>query len=101
VDMSSSSYEAHIQEVEKILLELGLDHLPRLLVFTKEDRLGREEGEAICRKYGAISLSAHHPESLMKLLLAIERKLWQENAPVALPVDKRSIFEVPNSHFLT
>jgi len=37
----------------------------------------------------------------MKLLLAIERKLWQENAPVALPVDKRSIFEVPNSHFLT
>jgi len=101
VDMSSSSYEAHIQEVEKILLELGLDHLPRLLVFNKEDRLKREEGEAICRKYGAISLSAHRPESLMKLLLAIERKLWQENAPVALPVDKPGVFEIPKSHFLT
>ena len=101
VDMSTPSYEAHIQEVEKILFELGLDQLPRLLVFNKEDRLMREEGEAICKKYGAISLSAHRPETLMKLLLAIERKLWQENAPVALPVDKPGAFEIPKSHFLT
>ncbi len=78
VDTSSPSFHDHMEAIEKILYELGVDQIPRLLVFNKEDRLNRERMEAICRKYGGIAISALHPESLGKFLLAIERKLWED-----------------------
>jgi len=98
VDMSDPSYEEHIRNVEGLLEDLGLDSVPRLLVFNKEDRLDRTEAEAIVRKYGAISLSAHRPESLPRLLEAIGRKLGQRNPPATVTVDKGDPFGIPNNH---
>ena len=98
VDMSDPSYEEHIRNVEGLLEDLGLDSVPRLLVFNKEDRLDRTEAEAIGRKYGAVSLSAHRPESLPRLLEAIGRKLGQRNPPATVTVDKGEPFGIPNNH---
>jgi len=39
VDASSPSVHQHIETVEEILVELGVDHIPRLLIFNKADRL--------------------------------------------------------------
>lgn len=78
VDISSPCFEDHIQTVENVLCELGLNFIPRLLVFNKEDRLRPEETEAICRKYGGLSISSLRPESLPKLSDAIQRELWKE-----------------------
>ena len=78
VDISSPCFEDHIQTVENVLCELGLNFIPRLLVFNKEDRLRPEEAEAICRKYGGLSISSLRPESLPKLSDAIQRELWKE-----------------------
>jgi len=75
VDISHSHFDEHIEAVEKILFELELDHIPRLRVFNKEDKLSREKVETLCQKYGAISISALRPDSLDKLLFSIERKL--------------------------
>ena len=50
VDASNPFYEEHIETVEKILLEMGLDQIPRLLVFNKEDKLrsaGMKKGDGI------------------------------------------------------
>ncbi len=80
IDISHSRFPEHIQSVEKILIELKLEALPRLMVFNKEDKLSREEGEAICRKYGGISISALLPESLEKFFQAVDRKLWEVGA---------------------
>jgi GTP-binding protein HflX len=77
IDISHPRFPEHIESVEKILLELKLGHIPRLQVFNKEDKLSPEEREAICRKYGGVSLSALQPESLEKLFLAMDRKLWE------------------------
>jgi GTP-binding protein HflX len=77
IDISHPRFSEQMTSVEKILFELKLDHLPRLLVFNKEDKLNLEEREAICRKYGGVSISALQPESLEKLFLAIDRKLWE------------------------
>jgi 50S ribosomal subunit-associated GTPase HflX len=55
-----------------------LDLIPRLLVFNKEDRLDREEVEALRQKYGGVSISALRPESLREFFVALERKLWEE-----------------------
>jgi len=81
VDISSPCFEDHIQTVEHVLSELGLNSIPRLLVFNKEDKLRPEEAEAICRKYGGLCISSLRPESLPKLFDAIQRELWKEQGP--------------------
>jgi len=78
VDVSNPSFPEHIRSVDEILSYLELDHLPRLLVFNKEDKLPEEERSAISQKYGAVSISALRPESLERFFRAIERKLWEE-----------------------
>lgn len=77
VDISNPRFPVHMEAVDQILLELGLNLIPRLLVFNKEDRLDREEVRALCEKYGGVSISALRPESLGKFFLALERKLWE------------------------
>jgi GTP-binding protein HflX len=76
IDISHPRFPEQIESVEKILFELKLDGVPRLRVFNKEDRLSREEVEAICQKYDGVSISALRSESLEKFFQAIDRKLW-------------------------
>ncbi|HSB05770.1 MAG TPA: GTPase HflX [Thermodesulfobacteriota bacterium] len=75
VDISNPYFEEHIESVERILSELDLNHLTRLLVFNKEDRLPQDQVETICRKYRALAISSLRPESLGKLFQAIEQNL--------------------------
>ncbi|MGB7574117.1 MAG: GTPase HflX [Thermodesulfobacteriota bacterium] len=77
IDASHPRFQEHIESVEKILFELKLDHIPRLRVFNKEDKLRPQEREAICQKYGGVSISTLRPESLEKFFLAVNRKLWE------------------------
>ena len=75
--MSHPRFPDHIESVENILFELKLDHIPRLRVFNKEDKLSQEEGEAICQKHGGVSISALQPENLDKFFSAVDKKLWE------------------------
>jgi len=93
VDISNPFFEAHIQDAEKILSELGLDHIPRLLVFNKEDRLDPETVEAVCRRYATFSISGHRPESLKGLLVAIEQRLWKGTPSTTCPVASGEFLE--------
>ncbi len=77
VDGSNQLYMNHIQSVEKILAELDLIHLPRLLVFNKCDRLDRKEVNNLCNRHSAIGISAMDRDSLTPLLEAIDRRLDQ------------------------
>jgi GTP-binding protein HflX len=77
IDISDPRFPEHVESVERILFELKLDPIPRLRVFNKEDKLSREEGEAVCEKYGGVSISALRRESLEKFFLAIDKKLWE------------------------
>jgi len=79
IDISHPRFPEHIEAVEQILCELKLNHIPVLQVFNKEDKLSREEVEAICQKYDGISISALQPDSLEKFFLAIGRKLWEKS----------------------
>ncbi len=77
VDISDPRRQEHMEAVEKTLLDLGLEEIPRLLVFNKEDKLDQEEVRAICHRYEAVSISALHPESLHRFLDVLEKKLWE------------------------
>lgn len=101
VDGSSPLYMNHIQSVEKILAELDLMHLPRLLVFNKCDRLGRQEVDNLCNRHSAIGVSAMDRSSLDPLLEAIDRRLDQVAQQPSRPTDVESWEYVQETHCYT
>ncbi len=75
VDASARDQEGQVLAVEGILTELDLNRIPRVLVFNKCDRLPTEEAEALCRRYGAIGVSALFPQSLEPVVEGLDRVL--------------------------
>ncbi|AEH44091.1 GTP-binding proten HflX [Thermodesulfatator indicus DSM 15286] len=68
VDASNPYFEEHIQAVEKILEEMNLEHLPRILVLNKIDLLDELEVEVLKRRYQAEAISALDKETFAPLL---------------------------------
>jgi GTP-binding protein HflX len=68
VDASSPQMEAHIASVERILGELELTNIPRILVLNKTDLLDAERLENLTRAHEAIAISAVEPKSLVPLV---------------------------------
>jgi GTP-binding protein HflX len=103
VDMSNPHFSEHIEAVEKILFELEIDHIPRLRVFNKEDKMSRKKVEILCHKYGAISISALRPDSLEKLLFSIEKKFGEHRgseAPI-VKLTNEDAFDISEKYSLT
>lgn len=75
VDASAIDIDVQITAVISILKELGLDHIPRLLVFNKCDRLPVNHIEPLCRRYHAIGVSALQSDTLHPLLTQLEARV--------------------------
>ncbi len=78
VDISNPRFEEQIGSVQKILFGLELSHIPRLLVFNKEDRVETSLVKSACERFGGISVSAVNRSTLHRLLTATERMLWKD-----------------------
>ncbi len=78
VDASSLQVENQILSVNRILGELQLDNIPRLLVFNKIDLVDPEELENRCRIYNAIPISAIDRSTLRTLVDEISARLAPE-----------------------
>ncbi|MFO7983997.1 MAG: GTPase HflX [Desulfuromonadales bacterium] len=78
VDLSSPRFEEQIEAVERILDELGLASIPRLLVFNKVDRVDPSEVRAQCRRFDALPICALEPDSFDPLLAELQRRFWPE-----------------------
>jgi GTP-binding protein HflX len=76
VDIGSEHFERRIQTVERLLDELGLAGIPRVLVFNKADLVDPAIVENLSRRYGAVPISATDPSSLGPLLKKLEMRLW-------------------------
>jgi GTP-binding protein HflX len=76
VDISNPRFEQHIISVDKILSDLGLSGKPIIIALNKEDLVDRDEVNAVCRRFGAVSISALKPETFNRLLEAIEYRIW-------------------------
>ena len=76
VDISNPRWEDHIRSVDQILAGLKLDHIPRLLVFNKQDMVSPELAANICRQYQGISISALQQKSLPALIETINHRIW-------------------------
>lgn len=80
VDVSNPSFEARIDTVEKILDEIGLKKIPRILVFNKVDLIDPVMAKNLCRRFGAIPVSALNPSTIAPLLKELEIRLWPGEA---------------------
>jgi GTP-binding protein HflX len=72
VDASAADVDIQITAVTDILCDLQLDGIPRMLVFNKCDRLPPAHIDPLCRRYGAIGISALQPATLRPLLMQLE-----------------------------
>lgn len=75
VDLSNPDFEEHIAAVKQILESLGIDQIPQLLVFNKEDQVEPQLAQTICERYNAVSIAAIQRETLMKLILRIQDEI--------------------------
>jgi GTP-binding protein HflX len=87
VDASSPQLENQLASVYRILGELNLDEVSRLLVFNKMDLADREGLLNRCRVYGALAISATDPRTLGPLAAEISARLRKEKTlpPTADP----------------
>ncbi len=76
VDGSSPQLESQIASVNRILGDLQLDAIPRLLVFNKSDLVeDREHFDNQCEMYNAIPISAVNRSTLTRLVNEISARL--------------------------
>ncbi len=98
VDASDPAKDLHIQTTERVLEELGLAGLRRLLVYNKADLLEPGEGAQLLRERpDAVLLSAHDRETTRPLIERIAAELaerWEASAKVP-PVPEEAL--VPES----
>jgi GTP-binding protein HflX len=88
VDASNTRWKQQIASVDRILTELHVERIPRLLVLNKTDLIDESSLEAMRRQLSLesgtdpISISASHRESLKPLLNQIERSLAINSEPI-------------------
>ena len=76
VDVTDDEFEERIQAVDRILEELELHQIERILVFNKCDRLDDEVAASLGERYGAITISALDGDTLGPLTDALEAKVF-------------------------
>lgn len=93
VDASNPQCLAHIESVDKILGELELNQIPRLIILNKVDLIDNVSIDALCRQISlekncdCVPISAIQPKSLSPLFEKIGEKL-------AKNLDDLSMYEV-------
>jgi len=95
VDGSSAHIEDHIAAVHKILDELNLSEIPRLLVFNKSDLLTEEGLENMKLGYDAIFISALDRQSLLPLTRRVSEMLEGTGNPQALSLERDEELHTP------
>jgi GTPase len=81
VDISNPRFEQQMESVDNILLEIGLDRIPRMVVFNKADLVNPFWAKAIASRFNGVVCSAIKPETFGDLLREIEEKVWTDDGP--------------------
>lgn len=87
VDISNKRFEDQMLSVDNLLMELGLDRIPRLVVLNKTDLVPEAWAKAVAKRFDAVLCSAIHTETFGDLLKEIEKRLWPEERSM---VEERS-----------
>jgi GTP-binding protein HflX len=75
IDISNPRFEDQIESVERILSDLNLNNKAIIRVFNKQDLVGKETTENICRIFGGIPISAKDESTLSSLIETMEHSI--------------------------
>lgn len=76
VDASHPAADEHISTTERLLVELDLQHIPRLLVYNKVDRIDADRAAALANSGQALAIVAKDLRSLQPLLDQLDQLLF-------------------------
>jgi GTP-binding protein HflX len=79
VDAHTPEQQQQVRTTTELLEQLGLDRIPRLVVYNKVDLLGPGERSALEHEHGAIAISAIDRQSARQLLERIAAVLPSEH----------------------
>jgi len=80
VDVSDSAFDEHMKTTEELLVKLGLERTPRLLVCNKADLTEKGHALAIAQVRNGVAVSALDRESLRPLLARMEQMLFDSRS---------------------
>lgn len=75
VDASDPSNADHFTTTERLLAELDLDRIPRLVVYNKADQLDPRRAAMLAHEHDGVAVSARSPRTLEPLLRRLESML--------------------------
>ena len=78
VDIGNPRFEQQMESVDNILNEIGLDEIPRLVVFNKADLVNPLWAKAIAARFRGVTCSAIDKGTFGDLLREIENRVWPE-----------------------
>jgi GTPase len=87
IDASDPNVDDHIATTEKLLRELELDRVPRLVVYNKADALEPFEAQEQARLHGGVAVSALERDTLRPLLTRMEGMLFSARGESAERLD--------------
>jgi GTP-binding protein HflX len=76
VDISNPRFEQQMESVNTLLNEIGLDHVPQLVVLNKTDLVNPLWARAIAARFKGVACSAIKPETFGPVLEEIEKRVW-------------------------
>ena len=80
VDISNPRFEQQMTSVNTLLLELGLDQIPQLVVLNKVDLVNPLWARVIAARFKGVACSAINPDSFGGLMKEIEKRVWKEDS---------------------
>lgn len=81
VDAANPQHASHIESVNRILADLGLDAKAQLIAFNKADKLPAGQAALAARLYGAVAISALDKQSIRPLVERLESTLFDGSRP--------------------
>jgi GTP-binding protein HflX len=78
VDAADPRLEQKLEAVTRLLAELHLAEIPRLVVLNKSDLLAPYEADALARRFSGVAVSAARRSGLADLVHAAEERLGRE-----------------------
>jgi GTP-binding protein HflX len=90
VDARSAQLESHIASVEKILADLHLSGIPRLLVFNKSDLLNEDELSNFRHAFAAVMISALDSKTLVPMIERMSGMLENVNVNRSMNQERHS-----------
>lgn len=83
VDGSDPQHEEHIRTTEELLMQLGLEAMPRLVVYNKTDQLDPRRAAMMAHAHDGVAISALERQSLQPLVRRLDRILFRDDRALA------------------